>query len=71
LTPSLAAGGWQFFSRRLGPADAAFSGTVTVEFRLLEDGQAPAAVLYLDEVRLAPTPGGPFKIYLPLLNRQF
>ncbi len=71
LRPSLAAEGWQFFTWRPGPADAFLTGNVSVEFRLLEDGQAPAAVLYLDEVRLAPTPGGPFKAYLPLLNRQF
>ena len=71
LKPSLAAGGWQFFSWRPGPADAYLTGTVSVEFRLLEDGGAPTAAVYLDEVRLAPTPGGPFRAYLPLLNRQF
>ena len=52
-----------------GPPGALLTGTVTVEFRLLEDGQDPVAAVYLDEVRLAPTPGGPFRAYLPLLSR--
>ena len=69
LTPSLAGDGWQFFSWQPGPPDAFLAGTVTVEFRLLEDGRDPVATVYLDEVRLAPTPGGPFGAYLPLVNR--
>ena len=69
LTPSLEATGWQFFSWQPGPPGAFLTGTVTVEFRLLEDGQDPVAAVYLDEVRLAPTPGGPFRAYLPLISR--
>lgn len=69
LTPSLEATGWQFFSWQPGPPGALLTGTVTVEFRLLEDGEDPAAAIHLDEVRLAPTPGGPFRTYLPLLSR--
>jgi len=71
LMPSLAAAGWQFFSWQPGPPDAFLTGTVTVEFRLLDDGQDPAVAVYLDEVRLAPTPGGPLRAYLPLLSRGF
>jgi hypothetical protein len=71
LTLSLAAGDWQFFSWQPGPPGAAFSGTATVEFRLLEDGQEPAAAVCLDEVRLAPGPGGPRRLFLPLLGKGY
>jgi hypothetical protein len=70
LTLSLATGDWQFRSWKPGPPGAAFTGTVTVEFRLLDDGQEPWAAVSLDEVRLAPSPGGPHRGYLPLLVRR-
>jgi hypothetical protein len=65
LTPPLPTGGWRHFWSYAGAPHAALSGTVTVAFRPW------AGAVYLDEVRLGATPGGPWCAYLPLLTRQY
>ena len=72
LTPPLGATGtWLHFWSAIGAPQVALTGTVTVEFRLNEGGSDDPPLLYLDEVRLAATPGGPWRLYLPLLAREW
>ena len=73
LTPSLDAPGWTHVAHRLGPLDVALSGTVTLDFQLWHaPGSNPVtSTLYLDEVSLGRSMGGPYKAYLPLAYRQY
>ncbi len=71
LTPSLGVAGWQHLWAPVGPAERSLTATVTVRFWLKDDVEDGAAVVYLDEVSLGGTPGGPYKIYLPLVLKRF
>jgi len=64
LTPSLEATDWQHVSLTLA-AEGTFTGTVAVQFEM-RSGDAATATVYLDEVSLGRTPGGPYKSYLPV-----
>jgi hypothetical protein len=66
LTPSLVGNDWQHLWLYAASEDAYFTGTVTVNFQLRNDGDSTASTVYLDEVSLGRTAGGPFKAYLPL-----
>jgi len=70
-TPPLDVEGWQHLWYNVGPPERALTGTVTIRFQVWNDGDAAPTTVYLDEVSLAATPGGPFKAYLPLVSRQF
>jgi hypothetical protein len=70
-TPTLALGDWQHLWYHAGLPDAALTGTVTVRFQMRQDGDGEATTVYLDEVSLGSTPGGPQRVYLPLLLRGF
>jgi hypothetical protein len=70
FTPSLEVEGWQHQWYSLGPTEAAFTGTVTIMFRLQKAGDSSLVSLYLDEVSLGSTPGGPRKGYLPLVLKE-
>jgi hypothetical protein len=65
FTPDLQGGAWQQAWYQAGLPDAALSGRVTVGFHLWNDGDAAVTTVYLDEVSLGSTPGGPHKVYLP------
>lgn len=69
FTPSLDADGWQHKWYSLGVADAYFTGTVTIHFEVRNDGDEFPTTVYLDEVSVGRTPGGPFRTYLPLVSR--
>jgi hypothetical protein len=69
LTPSLEAGGWRHFWYSPGRPDAYLTGTVTMHFQMYDDGDQAATTVCLDEVSLGSTPGGPYKVYLPLATR--
>jgi hypothetical protein len=69
FTPSLAAGGWQHQWYRVGPAEAYLTATVTVQFQAWHADDDGTGAVYVDEVSLGPTPGGPHKAYLPLVLR--
>jgi hypothetical protein len=71
LTPSLAGDVWQHQWLYAAEEDAYFTGTVTIHFRLRDDGDSTASSVYLDEVSLGSTAGGPFKAYLPLILRGY
>jgi len=45
------------------------TGTATIELVLNEDGDGQATRLQVDEVALGSSPGGPRKVYLPLVGR--
>jgi hypothetical protein len=64
LTPSLEATDWQHVSLSLA-AGGTFTGTVAVQFEM-RNGDPATATVYLDEVSLGRTPGGPHKSYLPV-----
>jgi hypothetical protein len=68
FTPSLEGSGWQHLSLYPLP-EGYYSATVTIEFEMWNDGDASSTTVYLDEVDLAPTRGGPYKYYLPLTQR--
>jgi hypothetical protein len=68
LTPETTVDRWQHVWYYPYQPRAALTGTVSVEFRLTD----PAAIsVYLDEVSLGSTPGGPLVTYLPLLLRRY
>jgi hypothetical protein len=69
FTPALAPGEWQHQWYHVGPADAALTGTVTIEFgaRYATPGDAPAAAVVVDEVSLGAAPGGRYWLGLPLV----
>jgi hypothetical protein len=69
FTPSLEAGDWQHLWFYPGPPEAYFTGTVTVHLRLEDDGDAAVTSVYLDEVSLGKTMGGPFRSYFPVILR--
>lgn len=71
LTPPLGVTGWRHLWTPVGPAERSLTATVTVRFWLNGDVGDGAAVVYLDEVSLGGTPGGPYKIYLPLVENKF
>jgi hypothetical protein len=69
FTPSLEGSGWQHLP--LYPLqEGYYTATVTIQFGVWNDGDAASTTVYLDEVDLAPTRGGPYKFYLPLTLRQ-
>jgi hypothetical protein len=73
FTPPLQAEGWRHQWYSLGPSDRSFTGTATIEFHV---GHVPAAAeattaIYLDEVSLGRTAGGPWRIYLPSVTRSY
>jgi hypothetical protein len=70
FTPSLASDGWQHVWYYPGPPEAYFTGTVMVHLRLEDDGDAAVTSVYLDEVSLGRTMGGPFRSYLPLVRKS-
>jgi hypothetical protein len=67
FTPSLDADGWQHLWYYPGLPRAALTGTVTIRFQVWQDGDEAATTVFLDEVSLGATPGGPYGIYLPLV----
>jgi hypothetical protein len=71
LTPSLNMPGWTLLAHRLGPVDSALSGSVAITFQLWHSGGNQDSILYLDEVSLGRTMGGPHKAYLPAVHRQY
>ncbi|MBN1136011.1 MAG: carboxypeptidase regulatory-like domain-containing protein [Anaerolineae bacterium] len=72
LTPALDTPGWTHLAYRLSPLDVALSATVTIDLRLWHAaGSNPVtSTLYLDEVSLGRTMGGPHKAYLPLVWKR-
>jgi hypothetical protein len=69
FTPALDGDGWQHQWYSLGVGEDYFTGPVTVRFELWNDGDESTTVVYLDEVSLGRTPGGPFKFYFPLIRK--
>ena len=69
FTPALDGDGWRHARYYAGPADAALTGTVTICLQVWNDGDDSATTVYLDEVSLGSTPGGPYKMYLPLVQK--
>ena len=69
FSPSLDGDGWQHQWYSLGVGEEYFTGTVTVRFEVWNDGNEPATAVYLDEVSLGRTPGGPLKFYFPLIYK--
>jgi hypothetical protein len=72
-TPDLDASGWQHRWYYPGPREAALTGTVTIGFHLRDPapGDGPMTTVYLDEISLGATPGGPHRVYLPLTLKRF
>ncbi len=70
LTPTLhTEGRWRHFWSYVSLSRAALTGTVTVAFRLQNQAGGEPLAVYLDEVTLAATPGGPWQVYVPLVVR--
>ena len=70
-TPALGADSWQHAWLPTSPPETMLTATVTVALELWTDGEGAPTTIYLDEVSLGGTMGGPFRIYLPLVARQF
>jgi hypothetical protein len=70
FTPPLDADGWEHLWYYPGLPHAALTGTVTVQFQVWQDGDESATTVFLDEVSLGATPGGPYGIYLPLVLKR-
>jgi hypothetical protein len=68
FTPSLEGSDWQHLPLYPLP-EGLFTGTVTIQFEVWNDGDGAATTVYLDEVSLGATPGGPYKYYLSLTLR--
>jgi len=66
---SLDGDGWQHQWFSLGVGEEYFTGTVTIRFEVENDGDESATAVYLDEVSLGRTPGGPFKFYFPIIGK--
>ncbi len=66
FTPSLDGDGWRHAWYYPGPPQATQFATVTIRFQVWDGGDGAATTVYLDEVSLGSTPGGPYRIYLPL-----
>jgi hypothetical protein len=71
FTPALDADGWQHLWYYPGLPHAALTGTVTIRFQVWQDGDDAATTVFLDEVSLGATPGGPYGVYLPLVVKGF
>jgi hypothetical protein len=69
ITPAMDAEGWQHGWYSLGAGDAYFTGTVTIQLEVWNDGDGSPTTVFLDEVSLGRTPGGPFRTYLPLVSK--
>lgn len=69
FSPSLDGDGWQHQWYSLGVGEDYFTGPVTVRFELWNDGDESDTTVYLDEVSLGRTPGGPFKFYFPIIRK--
>jgi hypothetical protein len=69
FTPTLEAGGWRHAWYYPGPPNAALTGTVTIRFQMWNDGDDQFSTVYVDEVSLGSTPGGPHRVHLPLVLR--
>jgi hypothetical protein len=70
FTPSLGTPGWQHLPIGFGP-EGYLTGTVTIQLQVWNDGDGAHTTVYLDEISLGRTPGGPYRSYLPLLLRGF
>jgi hypothetical protein len=73
FTPDLDVDDWQHLWYLPHEAAAAFTGTVEIAFQVkgaVASGD-PAAGVYLDEVSLGGTPGGPLRVYMPLVRKQY
>ncbi len=68
VIPSLDVDGWTHFWTPVGPADTYVSGTLSVQFRVYDDG-GEETVVHLDEVSVGATPGGPYRVYLPATSK--
>ena len=71
LTPALDLNNWQHAWAYLGPPRAAITGTVTVQLLLGDDDDEAYTMVYVDEVSLGATPGGPHKVHLPIVMRRW
>lgn len=72
FTPPLDAAGWQHFWVHPSLIRAALTGTLTIDFRLwLTRDEGLPLLVYLDEISLGSTPGGPLRFYLPLILRHY
>ncbi len=69
-TPGLDAEGWTHLGYAPAWSDRYLTGTLTLGFWLLRAGGVTTTTVYLDEVSVGATPGGPYKHYLPLLRRS-
>jgi hypothetical protein len=69
IAPVMDAEGWQHAWYSLGVGDAYFTGTVTIQLEVWNDGDGSPTAVFLDEVSLGRTPGGPFRTYLPLVGK--
>jgi hypothetical protein len=69
VTPSLDVDGWTHFWTYVGPAESPITGTLSMRFRVYDDGGS-ATVVYLDEVSVGATPGGPYRAYLPIAFKR-
>jgi hypothetical protein len=70
LTPNLSVGGWQHAWGYVSPANQAFTGTVALNLRLLSKTNPATGTVFVDEITLGATPGGPYRLYLPLTRRE-
>ena len=71
FTPALDVEGWHHQWYYVGARESALTGTVMFQFEVWNDGDGTSTTVYLDEVNLGATRGGPYKRYLPLTPRQF
>jgi hypothetical protein len=69
FTPSLEGSGWQHLPLYPLP-EGYYTATITIQLEVWNDGDAASTTVYLDEVNLGATRGGPYKFYLPLTLRQ-
>jgi hypothetical protein len=69
FTPAMDVEGWQHQWYSLGAGDAYFTGTVTIQLEVWNDGDEVSTKVFLDEVSLGRTPGGPFRTYLPIVGK--
>jgi hypothetical protein len=70
FTPALDVPGWHHEWYHPGPPNVALSGTVEIRLQLQRGDEGSTAVVYLDDLTFAATPGGPYKSYLPLIQRR-
>lgn len=68
FTPSLAASDWQHLSLSPVP-EAFFTGTMLIHFQVRNDAGDSPTTVFLDEVSLGRTSGGPYRTYLPQILR--